>query len=211
MMRHSKLIFKLFVFVGWFIQSNYAQSKQNEVVAFENFKVKIFGFKSECNPCLTNAKIADTITIAENPCEDHGYYIARKTLKIISKSKDDRFELSYAFRVDISQIEDEMKTTKEHWDHFTNFNTILPLKKNTFKVSRIKDSKYSKAIKAKYKLKDTLVTGATEGGSFCYRFTKNKNLYEDDWSHLILRIKRLKNKKQQEIKYIAVGLSKGCD
>ena len=130
----------------------------------------------------------------------------RKKLVIVPKFKNDSFTLSFAYYVDIFEI------NSKPWKSFTyitDYKTISSLNKN--KIPELSGGGYIKSIKKKYNFQDTLITGASEGGPFKYRFTRNRKVFGDRWSFIYLRIKRFNNGKLKENKYILVGLTEGCD
>ncbi len=191
--------------------TSFPQTKWTETIKFKNFVVDITNFKSECSPCLNNTNPLDTFSIAENPCDEDGWYIGGKTLIVISKFKNDSFALSFAYHVDLYEVSKKQIETPAHFEYLTNYLSIPSSNKSHFKIPEWQDNGYTKAIKKKYNFQDTLVTGSTEGGPFEDKFTKNGKVYRDRWNALYIRIKRFKDNLLMETKYIKVGLTEGCD
>lgn len=113
---------KFLVFIHLFFLyslTGYSQVKKIETLRFKNFKVDIVNFVSECSPCSDDVHPLDTLNISENPCDGNGWYIQGRTLKIIPKLKNDRFELYFAYQVDISEVEDLPSSKQENTDKWS--------------------------------------------------------------------------------------------
>jgi hypothetical protein len=204
-MRITPFIYLIFLFS----LTSYAQTVKIENLKFKNFDVKIINFVSGYGPhSQNNSDEIDTLIIGENPCDDDGWYIDDKTLKIVPKFKGDSFTLSFAYKVDIFDVSGTWDTS---WTYYTDYTKIQPSSKNQFKIQPSIDSRYIKSIKKKYNFRDTSVSTYSEGGGHHYQFTRNGKVFSDQWNHLYLRIRRFNNGKFVESKYIVVGLSEGCD
>ena len=186
-----------------------AQTKPIEILTFKNFDVNIINFISEHPPYPENdTSQVDTLLISENPCDQDGWYIEGTTLKILPKFKYDSFALSFAYQVDLFEVNSE---SGESMIHITDYKTIAAQSKNSFRIPELNGADYIKSIKKKYHFQDTIITGASEGGPFEYRFARNGKVFADHWNYLYLRIKRFNSGKLKETKFIFVGLTEGCD
>lgn len=191
--------------------TSFSQTKWKETIRFKNFKVDIVNFKPECSPCIENTNPLDTFSIAENPCDEDGWYINGRTLIVIPKFKNDSFALSYAYEVNLYEVAKKHIEMGEHFNYITKYLSIPTYNNNRFKIPEWRDNGYNKAIRKKYNFRDTLITGSSESGPFEDKFTKNGKVYRDRWNALFIRIKRYNNNVLKETKYIRVGLSEGCD
>jgi hypothetical protein len=192
-----------------FSLTSYSQTVKIENLKFKNFDVEIINFVSASPPSSqNNSAMPDTLEICENPCDDQGWYIDGKTLKIVPKFKGDSFTLAYAYQVDIFEVSGKWE---EEWTYYTWYIAIPSWKKNQFKIEPNENTGYIKSIKKKYNFRDTSVTTNSESGPHHYRFTRDGKIFSDAWNHLYLRIKRFNKGKFIESNYIVIGLSEGCD
>jgi hypothetical protein len=192
-----------------FSSTSYAQTVKTENLKFLNFDVQILNFVSASRPVsLSNSGRIDTLIINEDPCES-GSYIRGKTLKILPKFRSDSFALSFAYKVHIFSVSGNL--TNDNWIYYANYVTIPRSNEAQFTIPAYKDNRYTKSIKKRYNFRDTLITVESEGFPDPHQFTRNGQVFRDEWEDLYLRIRRFNNGKLIESKYIVVELRRGCD
>lgn len=226
-MRNSVLIICLLM-----TQMSLGQTKSQKV-KFENYTVSVNNFFSECYSYSRfpseNEIIPikfDTIFICETPCDESGWYINGQMLRILSKKKAEIYEVYFATEFDITQTFDTRgrRNPSEGWEEWykksknflyvSSFKSLKKISSSRFKLpsrNEFSNQKYSKMIKQKFNLRDTLIEIPQEVGMTTIGYHQGSKLFTCNPTYCRLMVKRILNGKLQDIKCIVIGLSDGCD
>ena len=197
--------------------SGFGQDQKSEVIEFNGFSLEIFDFISETNePTDINS---DTIFISENPCEDDGYYIGGKLIKVYPENESVENKFYFSLHAIISgyvlQVVDSGEYYLDPMEEYlfrTEYSEINQIESNQFIVpDEIDVEQYFPEIKNRFHFQDTSLAIRGEVFTHHFRYKKQDKFYEVNWDCLYIKIESQSELNGSEFKYLAVWLSEGCD